>query len=180
MGRVKMGVLCCHVMLFTNCSQLLLCRFSTLSPFTHTNTRKNMSASLSSFEYNIHPASPNAPVPPNMLRLVSGDGFTFIIREEYAMVSSVIRTMMNSSFKESHTRIIHLPEISGNVLEKICQYFYYIPRYRQGVRQSNHHSTHQNKPSNTILIPMSCFTENFDIPQQLSLELFLAAKYLDL
>lgn len=121
---------------------------------------------------------PSSPVPNGLLCIVSGDGFSFIIEEEYAMVSTVIRTMMHSPFKESITRVIHLPIVKGRVLEKICQYFYYVRRFQNRQKLA---ATSPKKATDASPSPiLDSFTENFDVPQELSLDLFLCAKYLDL
>lgn len=120
-----------------------------------------------------------ASVAEGFIRLVSGDGFSFIVMEEYAVVSLVIKRMMESGFKESNTREIHFPEISGSVLERICQYFYYIPRFHSRQKAAMALA----KAGNTDLTMMSsidAFAETFEVPQELSLELYLAARYLDL
>lgn len=69
-------------------------------------------------------------VPEAMVRLESGDGFTFTIDADYARVSPVIDAMLSSSFRESHTRVIQFPHVRGCVLELACQYFYYVARHR--------------------------------------------------
>lgn len=71
-----------------------------------------------------------APVAEGMVRLESGDGFSFTVDAEYARISTVIDVMLSSSFRESHTRIIRLPHVRGRVLELVCQYFYYVARFR--------------------------------------------------
>lgn len=40
-------------------------------------------------------------------------------------------------FKESRTRVVELPRVSARALEKICQYLFYIPRYRDSARLSD-------------------------------------------
>jgi len=53
---------------------------------------------------------------------------------------------------------IRFPEISGEILEKVCQYMYYKRR-------------HQFEPQRNV--------PPFDIPQHLALQLLMAANYLD-
>lgn len=38
-----------------------------------------------------------APVPDGFIRLVSKDGFEFLVKEEYALVSNVIKMMLNGT-----------------------------------------------------------------------------------
>lgn len=115
--------------------------------------------------------------PEGLIRLISGDGFTFTIEAKYAMVSSVIQTMMNSSFKESRTRVINLPHVKGRVLERICQYFYYVPRFQNRDGTGGAYRA-TNAGDNSPLI--YSFVEVFDIPPELSLEIYLCARYLEM
>eukprot|EP00172_Hildenbrandia_rubra_P001215 Plantae.Rhodophyta-Hildenbrandia_rubra.ctg17669.p1 GENE.Plantae.Rhodophyta-Hildenbrandia_rubra.ctg17669~~Plantae.Rhodophyta-Hildenbrandia_rubra.ctg17669.p1 ORF type:complete len:154 (+),score=29.97 Plantae.Rhodophyta-Hildenbrandia_rubra.ctg17669:397-858(+) len=83
-----------------------------------------------------------AEVPENYVKLISSDGFEFIIDEECAKYSKVIRTNLESGFRESRTRCIPLNDIRGELLEKACQYLYHIRRYNnvmkaQSLRLSN-------------------------------------------
>lgn len=119
------------------------------------------------------------PVPEGFIRLVSGDGFSFTVDEDVAMVSTVLKRMMKSEFKEARTRIVNLPHIKGQVLEKVCQYFYYIPRFNK--RQELVASA--SKASQSVLAGeanLYSFNESFDIPPELSIEIYLAARYLEL
>lgn len=121
---------------------------------------------------------PSPPVPDGLLRLVSGDGFSFIIDEEFAKVSSVICAMMRNPFKESITRVIHLPTVKGCVLEVVCQYFYYFQRFQS--RRNFATTLPKNAADAAASSALDSFAESFDVPQELSLDIFLCAKYLDL
>lgn len=116
------------------------------------------------------------------VRLVSGDGFSFTVAQEYACASSVIHAMLNSSFKESHTHVIHLPHVSGRVLEKVCQYFYYVPRFqhRHTPHTTDNAITNHQKQQAQIHHPEEGSVETFPIPSDVSIDVFLCAKYLDL
>ena len=65
------------------------------------------------------------------VRLISAEGFEFVIDYEAACVSNTIKNMLSSqgSFTESELGEIRFPEISTPILEKVCQYFYYKLRY---------------------------------------------------
>lgn len=65
------------------------------------------------------------------VKLVSAEGFEFIIDERAAMVSQTIRNMLTSpgSFAETQDRKVTFPDISTTILEKICQYFYWSLQY---------------------------------------------------
>ncbi|KAK9600331.1 elongin C [Aspergillus fumigatus] len=90
--------------------------------------------------------------------LVSGDGFEFIIPRSAACVSGTIRRMLepSSKFSEAITGRCVLENLSGVVLEKVCEYFCY-----------------NEKNKNQTNVP------DMDIPPELCLELLMAADYLD-
>ncbi|CDP09119.1 unnamed protein product [Coffea canephora] len=92
----------------------------------------------------------------DMVKLISADGFEFVIDEKAAMVSQTIRNMLTSpgSFTETQQRQVTFPDISTTILEKICQYFYWSLQYASGKE-----------------------TE-FHIEPELTLELMMAANYL--
>ena len=95
------------------------------------------------------------------------------------MVSAVLKTMMNSQFKEARTRIVHLPHVKGEVLEKVCQYFYYVPRFNR--RQEIATSAGNSRDTGAIgKSNFNNFSETFDIPPELSIEIYLCARYLEL
>ncbi|KFX85721.1 hypothetical protein O988_04491 [Pseudogymnoascus sp. VKM F-3808] len=90
--------------------------------------------------------------------LVSYDGFEFVVLREAACISGAIRRMLDpkSGFVESVENRCVFEEISGIVLEKVAEYFYYnyVNRDRDGVK-------------------------DMEIPAELCLELLMAADYLD-
>ncbi|KAJ8769239.1 hypothetical protein K2173_001829 [Erythroxylum novogranatense] len=90
------------------------------------------------------------------VKLISAEGFEFVIDKEAAMVSQTIRNMLTSpgGFSETEHREVTFPEISTTILEKICQYFYWSLQYANGKE-----------------------TE-FPIEPELTLELMMAANYL--
>ncbi|PIA54555.1 hypothetical protein AQUCO_00900844v1 [Aquilegia coerulea] len=61
------------------------------------------------------------------VKLISAEGFEFVIDKNAAMVSQTIRNMLTSpgSFSETQHGVVRFPEISTPILEKICQYFYW-------------------------------------------------------
>ncbi|KAK3206371.1 hypothetical protein Dsin_020417 [Dipteronia sinensis] len=65
------------------------------------------------------------------VKLISAEGFEFVIDKEAAMVSQTIRNMLTSpgSFAETEHGEVTFPEISTTILEKICQYFYWSLQY---------------------------------------------------
>ena len=74
-------------------------------------------------------------------------------------MSKMIKSMMTSSggFSERSSNKITFPEISGKILEKVCQYFYYKLQYTDS-REA---------------IP------EVKVPPELALELLMASNYLD-
>jgi len=96
--------------------------------------------------------------PSDFVTLVSGDGFEFVIPRSTACVSGTIRRMLDpaSQFSEALTGRCVLENITGVVLEKVCEYFCYNEKNKE---QSN--------------------VSDMDIPPELCLELLMAADYLD-
>uniref|UniRef100_A0ACD6AQL6 Uncharacterized protein n=1 Tax=Avena sativa TaxID=4498 RepID=A0ACD6AQL6_AVESA len=70
-----------------------------------------------------------------VVKLISAEGFEFVIDKKAAMVSNTLRNMLTSpgGFAETREGEVRFPEISTAILEKICQYFYWSLHYaRQG------------------------------------------------
>lgn len=99
-------------------------------------------------------------MPKSTVKLVSAEGFEFIIDYKAACVSNTIRNMLSSqgSFTETELGEVKFPEISTPILEKVCQYFYYKLRYQN--------STTKNIPE-------------FKVQPEIALELLMAANFLD-
>ncbi|KAK9480793.1 BTB/POZ protein [Lipomyces japonicus] len=92
--------------------------------------------------------------------LVSSDGFEYSILRSAALVSGTLRGMLGQSpsvFAEARENRVVLPNISGILLEKVCEYLYY----------------NLKNASNPGVIP------EFDVPPELALELLVASDYLD-
>ncbi|KAJ9192104.1 hypothetical protein DTO166G4_8941 [Paecilomyces variotii] len=96
--------------------------------------------------------------PAEYVTLVSSDGFEFVLPRSTACVSGTIRRMLDpaSKFSEAITGRCVLENISGVVLEKVCEYFCY---------------NEKNKDQANVA--------DMDIPSELCLELLMAADYLD-
>ncbi|KAI4322107.1 hypothetical protein L6164_021827 [Bauhinia variegata] len=90
------------------------------------------------------------------VKLISAEGFEFVVDKEAAMVSQTIHNMLTSpgSFAETQHGEVTFPEISTTILEKICQYFYWHLQFASG------------KETEFIIEP------------ELTLELMMAANYL--
>ncbi|ONK76873.1 uncharacterized protein A4U43_C02F740 [Asparagus officinalis] len=90
------------------------------------------------------------------VKLISAEGFEFVVSKEAAMVSQTIRNMLTSpgGFAEAQHGEVTFPEITAPILEKICQYFYWSLQFASGKE-----------------------TE-FHIEPELTLELMMAANYL--
>ncbi|KAJ3125368.1 hypothetical protein HK098_000315 [Nowakowskiella sp. JEL0407] len=107
------------------------------------------------------------PPPSNTVKLISADGFEFIIDRKYAMASGTIKNMLSSpgQFTESIQNEIHFRDIKYDaatfqpaiVLEKVCKYLYYNVRYM----------------NSTAEIP------EFKIEPELALEMLMASDFLD-
>merc|ERR1711871_556841 len=96
---------------------------------------------------------------PAVVKLISAEGFEYVIERDAAMVSGTIKNMLSSPgmFVESSGEI-NFPEISGVVLEKVCQYFHYKLKFTNSAQAQ---------------IP------EFLIEPEVALELLMAANYLD-
>jgi len=99
-------------------------------------------------------------MPRSTVKLVSAEGFEFIVDYKAACVSNTIRNMLSSqgSFTETELGEVRFPEISTPILEKVCEYFYYKLRYQN--------STVRNIPESKV-------------QPQIALELLMAANFLD-
>ncbi|KAL5968949.1 Elongin-C [Taenia solium] len=93
------------------------------------------------------------------VKLVSSDDHEFYVKREYALTSGIIKAMLSGpgQFQENETNVVHFREIPSHVLQKVCSYFAYKVRY------SNSSSE----------IP------EFPIAPEISLELLMAANFLD-
>ncbi|KAJ4459791.1 putative RNA polymerase II transcription elongation factor Elongin/SIII [Paratrimastix pyriformis] len=97
-----------------------------------------------------------------MIKLISSDGFEFIVGKKEALVSQTIRSMLQTgSFRETRDATITFPEINGELLEIAIQYFYY--RTRSAQRKARGDSP----------------PEQFNVPPQLGLQLLMVANYLN-
>ncbi|KAF0896952.1 hypothetical protein E2562_030798 [Oryza meyeriana var. granulata] len=96
--------------------------------------------------------------PHGVVKLISAEGFEFVVDKKAAMVSNTLRNMLTSpgGFSETREGEVRFPEISTPILEKICQYFYWSLHYSSGKE-----------------------TSEFQIEPEITLELMMAANYLD-
>jgi len=93
------------------------------------------------------------------VKLISSDGYEFIIKREYALTSGTIKAMLSGpgQFEENETNEVQFREIASHVLDKVCQYFTYKVRYANSSTE----------------IP------EFPIQPEIALELLMAANFLD-
>ncbi|KAJ2769288.1 elongin C [Coemansia nantahalensis] len=103
-----------------------------------------------------------------IVKLTSGDGFSFIVPKLVAEQSPTLKNILDTSrggvsgdgaFTEALTNQVHLPEIRGKALEKVCQYLFYKYRYADEDESGS--------------VP------EFAFDVEMSLELLMAADYLD-
>ncbi|CAD7694955.1 unnamed protein product [Ostreobium quekettii] len=99
-------------------------------------------------------------MPKDTVKLISADGFEFVVDYEAACVSNTIKNMLNAGgcFTESERGEVTFKEISGAVLEQVCRYFYYNLR-------------HQNSAARSV--------PEFKVEPSIALELLMAANFLD-
>ncbi|GMM38879.1 elongin C [Saccharomycopsis crataegensis] len=93
------------------------------------------------------------------VKLVSSDGFEFIILRELAEISPTLASMLDESFefKESKLNKIVLREMDSFLLEKVVDYLYYHKKF-----------------SDKDDVP------DFEIPTEMALELLVAADFLNI
>jgi len=91
-----------------------------------------------------------------LIKLISAEGHEFYVHKKCAMVSGTIKMMLSGQFAESRGEV-RFPEIPGIILERVVQYLYYKVRYTNSSQR----------------VP------NFSIEPEMSLELLIAANYLD-
>eukprot|EP00697_Spironema_sp_BW2_P006736 gnl/Spiro4/20848_TR10150_c0_g1_i1.p1 gnl/Spiro4/20848_TR10150_c0_g1~~gnl/Spiro4/20848_TR10150_c0_g1_i1.p1 ORF type:complete len:117 (+),score=40.85 gnl/Spiro4/20848_TR10150_c0_g1_i1:40-351(+) len=95
---------------------------------------------------------------PDQVKLISNTGTEFLIDRKAAMLSGTIKSMLSSSgFVESVSNEITFPEISTQILDKVCQYLQYKLKYNDS----------------TTTPP------EFEIEPEIALELLMAANFLD-
>ncbi|KXS18007.1 POZ domain-containing protein [Gonapodya prolifera JEL478] len=96
---------------------------------------------------------------PETVKLISSDGFDFVIDRRCALAAGTIKNMLSSpgQFTESVQNEIHFRDIKAVVLERVCKYLYYRAKYQ------NH----------TGELP------EFKIEPELAFEVLMAADFLD-
>ncbi|KAJ3063743.1 hypothetical protein HDU98_000465 [Podochytrium sp. JEL0797] len=95
----------------------------------------------------------------DFVKLISCDGFEFIIDRKCAMASGTIKNMLSSpgQFTEAQQNEVTFRDIKAIVLERVCKYLYYKVRYT---------NTKDEIPE-------------FQIDVEVALELLMAADFLD-
>ncbi|ORZ03406.1 BTB/POZ protein [Syncephalastrum racemosum] len=71
------------------------------------------------------------------VKLISSDGFEFIIHREAALKSGTIKNMIEGAaqFQESVTKEIPFRDIKGVILDVVCRYLYYKWQYENSVTE---------------------------------------------
>lgn len=96
--------------------------------------------------------------PKEMITLVSSDGFEYLVDKRCLKYSKTIKTLLSGMYKENEEKRIHFDEIKSNILEKVIQYCYFKQRF-------------DFDPANR---------KEFKIEPEISIQLMLAAQYLEL
>jgi len=91
-----------------------------------------------------------------MIRLCSKDGWIFHVSKSVIEASKTLKAMLEF---QNTDKSIKLDNISGIVLEKVCDYWYYRDHHEQSISKGN--------------IP------EFEIDKDMAVELLLVADYLD-
>lgn len=98
--------------------------------------------------------------PSEYITLISHDNYEFHLRRSAAISrSSTLRHMLDpqSRFSEALTNTCRLENLSGAVLEKVVEYFYYAEKYAK----------------------VEGGVADMEVPADMCLELLMAADYLD-
>lgn len=98
------------------------------------------------------------------VKLVSSDGYSFLVKRNVAMVSGTLKTMLSadSPFREALANTCTISE-RAVLVEKVCEYMAFKAQYENAGPKEE--------------IPLNEFTER--IPPEVALELLLAADYLE-
>ncbi|KAI6032680.1 BTB/POZ protein [Pisolithus orientalis] len=98
------------------------------------------------------------------VKLVSSDGYSFLVKRNVATVSGTLRTMLStdSTFREALVNTCTISE-RAVLVEKVCEYMAFKAQYESAGPKEE--------------IPLNEFTER--IPPEVALELLLAADYLE-
>lgn len=99
----------------------------------------------------------------NGITLIASDGTKCTITENAAMISPVLKVIIQGSFQEKNE--IDLPNIDPEVLNKVVEYLELKSKY---LDESNGQEDYD----------ITNF--EFDVPSEISLELLLAADYLNI
>ncbi|XP_028297362.1 elongin-C-like isoform X1 [Gouania willdenowi] len=93
------------------------------------------------------------------VKLISSDDHEFIVKREHALVSGTIKAMLSGpgQIAENETNEIKFREIPSQVLSKVCEYFTY---------KAQHTNSSTEVP-------------DFPVSPEISLELIIAANFLD-
>ncbi|KAJ1334395.1 hypothetical protein BSLG_007550 [Batrachochytrium salamandrivorans] len=90
------------------------------------------------------------------VKLISADGFEFVLDRKYAMASGTIKNMLSSPVITLPLSIL-IPKYRAIILEKVCRYLYYKVHYANTIQE----------------IP------EFPIEPEIALELLMASDFLD-
>ncbi|PSN73331.1 cytochrome P450 [Corynespora cassiicola Philippines] len=96
--------------------------------------------------------------PTEYVTLVSNDGYEYKVLRSAACIAGTIKKALDPmlGFKETTQNRVELPTVNGVILEKVCEYLYYNQK----------HAESKDVP-------------DMEVPPELSLELLIAADYLD-
>ncbi|SMN21865.1 similar to Saccharomyces cerevisiae YPL046C ELC1 Elongin C, conserved among eukaryotes [Maudiozyma saulgeensis] len=103
----------------------------------------------------------------DMVSLIGSDNVKHAISRENAMLSSTLKSIASGKFADNKDSI-ELPSISGPVIEKVIEYMNFKGKLLREGREGEDTEETAEK------------FENFNIPTELSLDVLLAADYLNI
>lgn len=109
---------------------------------------------------------------PETVYLIGSDDTEHAVARTHAMQSSTLRSILEGEFSDSTARI-NLPSMRGEVLDKVVEYLDFKYR-RQHPEDAGNGDGDDNEDVDEDGLA------NFNIPTALSLDLLLAADYLDI
>ncbi|CAB4256625.1 similar to Saccharomyces cerevisiae YPL046C ELC1 Elongin C, conserved among eukaryotes [Maudiozyma barnettii] len=103
----------------------------------------------------------------DIISLIGSDKVKHSILREDAMLSSTLKSIASGNFADSKDSI-ELPSMSGPVIEKVIEYMNFKGKLLREGREGDNTEVTAEK------------FENFNIPTELSLDVLLAADYLNI
>ncbi|KAM0752025.1 POZ domain-containing protein [Meredithblackwellia eburnea MCA 4105] len=90
----------------------------------------------------------------DFVTLVSAEDHRFVLPKEAAIGSGFIKNTLESGFGESATGIIHLPDMSAEIVEKVSEYLMYKLYWTQEIVAREDAPDFQERVNPTIALEL--------------------------